>query len=523
MKIKNFPEDAKITFLGEIFKFNHLKSWNIKLGIHADSELSVKHSRLSNLPAFARGRCLNPSDGQCRKGGYKININIQSNEDWKVKVDPKNRGYYFEFDFNRGSEQNPDLLHIRIPQIELARVLFFHNAYLARNCIDQGILAREFFVDPIDQTTTVIHVLPHRTFPLGQFNNEGIRRLLSWILLDENARQSYESIAHYFKLEAKQFEDKTSWQFHFTPPQLINISLKMLGRFDSSTNEYLVFEITDLHNIKTSLPPNVLYESPEFKSGKSTGSGEGSSGSNQGGNEPSVDDDVEGDSNSKLIEVEIPQTSLSFSNPSETRKVVKKKTKSGSCGYDDVTEYEEVGVGTGEPTVNGNGPQGEFNGLEDDSDVIALYMQRFDAFKLLIKQLAIKHHIRCEEKLHYLQKVGRSRLHRTLDGNTRCLLEVKFFINNQWYAILEIDTSDNVKPLSTLIVQIHNLNKWNNNFEEFSKKIVKNSLRWPSIESLQDFGVPYTLNHPKHLVELTESDDEFNGWLQRLERMLNLN
>lgn len=114
MKIKNFPEDAKITFLGEIFKFNHLKSWNIKLGIHSDSELSVKHSRLSNLPAFARGRCLNPSDGQCRKGGYKININIQSNEDWKVKVDPKNRGYYFEFDFNRGNEQNPDLLHIRV-------------------------------------------------------------------------------------------------------------------------------------------------------------------------------------------------------------------------------------------------------------------------------------------------------------------------------------------------------------------------------------------------------------------------
>nr|WP_301538313.1 hypothetical protein [Providencia rettgeri] len=33
-----------------------------------------------------------------------------------------------------------------------------------------------------------------------------------------------------------------------------------------------------------------------------------------------------------------------------------------------------VRLGTGEPTVNGNGPQGEFNGLEDDSDVIALYM-----------------------------------------------------------------------------------------------------------------------------------------------------
>ncbi len=187
-----------------------------------------------------------------------------------------------------------------------------------------------------------------------------------------------------------------------------------------------------------------------------------------------------------------------------------------------MTEYEEVGVGTGEPTVNGNGPQGEFNGLEDDSDVIALYMQRFDAFKLLVKQLALKHHLKYEERLHYLQKVGRSRLHRTLDGNNRCLLEVRLFIYNQWYAILEIDTSDNAKPLSTLIVQIHDLNKWNYSFKDIAKKIVKNSLRWPSVESLQDLGIPYTLNHPKHLVELTESDDEFNGWLQRMEKLLNL-
>lgn len=522
MKIKNFPEDAKITFLGEIFKFNHLKSWNIKLGIHADSELSVKHSRLSNLPAFARGRCLNPSDGQCRKGGYKININIQSNEAWKVKIDPKNRGYYFEFAFNKGSEQNPDLLHIRIPQIELARVLFFHNAYLARNCIDQGILAREFFIDPLDTTTTVIHVLPHRTFPLGQFNNEGIRRLLSWILLDKNARQSYESIAHYFKLEAKQFEEKTSWHFHFKPPKLIDFSLQMIGRFDPRTNEYIVFEIIDLHNIKTSLPPKILYESPEFKSGKSTSAGGGSSGSNQGGDDPSIDDDVEGDSNSKLVQIKIPQTSLNFSNPSETRKVVKKKKKGGSSGHDDMDEYEEVGVGTNEPTINGNGPQGEFNGLDDESDVIALYMQRFDAFKLLVKQLTLKHHLKFEEKLHYLQKVGRSQLHRTLDGNKRCLLEVKLLIDNSWYVILEIDTSDNLKPLSTLVVQTNNINEWTNKFPDILKKIVKKSLRWPSTEYFQDLGITYTLNHPKHLVELTESDEEFSGWLQRLEKIFDL-
>ena len=49
---------------------------------------------------------------------------------------------------------------------------------------------------------------------------------------------------------------------------------------------------------------------------------------------------------------------------------------------------------------------------------------------------------------------------------------------------------------------------------------MKNSLRWPSVESLKDLGVSYTLNHPKHLVELIESDDEFNEWLQRMEKIL---
>ncbi|MDC5517593.1 Tn7-like element transposition protein TnsE [Acinetobacter baumannii] len=522
MKIKNFPEDAKITFLGEIFKFNHLKRWNIKLGIQDGNNLLVKHTRLSNLPALARGRYLNPSDGQCRKGGYKIDLDIESTTDWTVSIDPKNRGYYFSFNFNRGTPKSPNIIHVRIPQIELARVLFFHNAYLARNCIDHGILDREFCINPLDSTTTVIHVLPHCSFPIGQFNNEGIRRLIAWIILDENARQSYNSIARYFTLEAKKFEVKTSWRFHFDLPLLEDIALKTIGYFDAENKEYTVFEITDLHNIKTSLPRQICYESPKFKSGKTSGSNGGSSGLGQDNDEPSVDDDVEADSNSKTTQVKIPQTSLNFADPSETKKVVRKKTRRGSSGQHDATEYEELGVGTDESTVNGNGPKGEFNGLDDDSEVISLYMQRFDAFKVLIEQLASKHDLTYQEKLYYLPKVGRSRLHNTLDGNRRCLLDIQISIHNQRYAILEIDTTDNLRPLSTLILQIHDVAIWNSNFNEIIRKIVKNSLRWPSMETLENFGTPYTLNHPKNLVELTELDNEFNGWLQRLERILNI-
>ncbi len=80
------------------------------------------------------------------KVGIKLISIFNQTKIGKLKLIQRIEGIILNLIFNRGSEQNPDLLHIRIPQIELARVLFFHNAYLARNCIDQGILAREFLL-----------------------------------------------------------------------------------------------------------------------------------------------------------------------------------------------------------------------------------------------------------------------------------------------------------------------------------------------------------------------------------------
>lgn len=522
MKIKNFPVDARITFIGEIFKFNHLKSWSIKLGIKDGNDYAVKHSRLSNFPAFSKGRCLNPSDGQCRKGGYKLNFGIQSNQAWKAEFDEKNNTYYFTFDFER-KLKTVETVHVRIPQIELARVLFFHNAYLARNCIDHGILSREFFIDQIESDTTVIHALPHCTFPVSQFNDEGIRRLLSWILIDPSVRRSYESISSNFIKQARQFEAYKQWRFNFEPPLLENISLETMGWFDAKTKVYTLDEILTIQGLKGALPRKVWFENPKFKTGKSHESqGASAGGGKQGADGSSVDDDIEADATARIVSVDIPKTTISFESAVETRKVVKKKSKGSVGGSDDEIEYEELGVGTDEATIYGTGAQGEFNGLEDESDVLELYMQRFDAFKLLVQHLAEKHNLRLEQKLHYLEQVGRSRLHRTLDGNRRCLLETQITCDRRSFVILEIDTSDNLKAVSTLVLGVEDFADWSGSVPNILKQVVKNSLRWPTEESLAGFGSVDYLNHPKHLVELTESDDEFKGWLGRLEKHLNL-
>ena len=80
---------------------------------------------------------------------------------------------------------------------------------------------------------------------------------------------------------------------------------------------------------------------------------------------------------------------------------------------------------------------------------------------------------------------------------------------------MEIDTSDNVKPLSTLILKISDTDTWNSHFPTFRKQIVKRSLRWPTAKSLQDIGIRKTFNHPRNLVEMAESDEEFKNWGRR--------
>jgi hypothetical protein len=57
-------------------------------------------------------------------------------------------------------------------------------------------------------------------------------------------------------------------------------------------------------------------------------------------------------------------------------------------------------------------------------------------------------------------------------------------------------------------------------FSNFSKQVVKRSLRWPTAKSLQDIGIRKTFNHPRNLVEMAESDEEFKNWGRRFGEVL---
>ncbi|SJM37766.1 MULTISPECIES: Tn7-like element transposition protein TnsE [Psychrobacter] len=514
MKVKGYPEDAQIRYIANIFKFKHLKSWNLELCIKSEDQDQILHTRLSNLPAIAKRRIINPSDGQSRKGGYPLILKDISTFDWQVGIDLESGGNTFVFDYVRSGEPR---VTVHIPQIEFARVLFFHNAYLAQNCRDHGILTREFRAQDTQDDSVLVNVSPASSLPLKVFENEGQRRLLAWILLDDNARHSYESIAKHFINDVKDDEDKKVWVFQFDPPQLESISLETTGWMDKKTGNYHVYEIIGISNIPSSLTKKVQFFSERFKVG--TGGGGKSSGSQpiDASVGDTIDDQQEADVDTKSKTIDIPTTSFSFARPVETRKVVKKRVP-GAQG-DEAEEYDELvelGLSTDEATIDGTACQADFSGLDDDSDVLELYMQRFEAFKLLIKRLSEQPNIYCTEKLHFLPAVGRSRLHRTIDGNRRSVLEVIVKTESSQFVILEIDTTDNSKSVSTLLIEIEDIDSWNAEIDKILRIIVKRSLRWPKISYLERYGTVRTLNHPQDVLELTEDSDEFISWQRRL-------
>lgn len=109
-----------------------------------------------------------------------------------------------------------------------------------------------------------------------------------------------------------------------------------------------------------------------------------------------------------------------------------------------------------------------------------------------------------------------------MDGNRRSLLEVRVKTDTSQFVILEIDTTDNSKPISTLIIKINDLDYWDDHMDEFLSLVVKRSLRWPKASYLKKFDDVYTLNHPKSMLELTESSDDFIRWQKRLDTVLGL-
>ena len=475
-------DDTTILAIGSLFRRINNSQWGVNLDLSPTA--TTGSLRLSNIPVLARKRVLN-STKEYKPAGFHLSFTIDNTLHWQKKK----LGDYPVTSAIRAMDKHQhcfcflaDDVHIYIPQLELARVLFLHDGYLSRSALEPDYLKSEFVIENVSPEVARVNVLPSSSYPLKSLDDFESRRLLSWILIDPDARVSYESIGHYQKMNGYEKGGYRQWEFEFNPPPLPLASFEVRGRFDKQTRSMLVYEIASLRNIQAAIPDEVEFSHPKLREYVR---GEGEGAVRLVAERPpvhSVHDGADANADTTPVLLRAPAIVFEFSKAFNTRKVAEKKQE-GTIGKTDgeVGSQASENVSTEESIIGGVLPSAEWTAESDETDDLHHYANKFDCFQSMLDELVAAHGCVIKSKqLRKLPKLYRCNRHLLLDGNPRCLAVVEVELNNQLFHILEVDTSDGICSLSTQLLRLMSQQRWQEQLKLLEEELTQKSLHWPS-------------------------------------------
>lgn len=521
----------KIKKIGALFKKHNATTWAINLGLENENKASqTTYTIFSNAKLLRKNSHINPTKEYSK--GYNLRFKITSSQDWISSTNDSNLSkskfleHYFLFDairIDQSGQPMSEAIKVKLPQFELARSLFFYTPYLARSAVLENSLSIDFDIIS-NPDHYLINILPACSYPISHFNDAGIRRILSWILLDPDIRQSFESISQFCTKYGYDVDQYRIWSFCFNPPQLSGVIFNTFGYYKAETSEFFVNEISGFEKISSRISKEVEFYSNKFIESKSGGKGENSSGTKNNGKEPTIKDDEEGNSDDVQI-IDVVPTHFDFLEAIETRKTSKKNRhrNHGTKDQDLPSTNATSEVSTNEPISEGTIPSAEFNGVKDETKDLHLYLDRFIAFQQMIDLFCKENSVKnFSFQLHKLPNIQGHSKHIKTDGNPRCVAEVSFQYKGHNIVILEVDTSDNKKPFSTQVLSIKDTNQWaSTDRAKVLELVVTQCLRWPKGIFKNICYRNSTLNHPRMNSNNQEiHDHELQGWVYRLSNML---
>jgi hypothetical protein len=521
-RIKGFSDDSVIHGIGSLFRRIDGPRWFVNL-----NTLPIKSERsyltLSQAPIMARQRVLNSRTEYSKKGYHKSFI-INNTHDWKVAkvkecpiIKKYQKGdseqYCFTFQIAEG-------ITVYLPQFELARALFLHDGYLSRTAMMPDTLQAEFDVQVNKETGEAsIDAMSSSGYKIEHYNEPSCRRVLSWILIDEDVRHSYESIGRYQLLDGKDLGQYRVWDFKFEPPTLAKTRFSVKGWFDPDSNSMLVHEILGLGDIPIDLPPTVCFSHPDFVENVN-GKGNGGYAAAERPSQHEVDDEVGAGIDNKTVIIRPATIEMSFIKAIHTIKIPQKKRVSSSGKQeDDAPEMASKDVSTDEATTTGELPNADWDNIDDLTDDSHLYLNKFESYFKMLDLL--KDNYGCKlvvYSLRKLPKVARCKKHLlATDGNPRCLSVSYIEINNVAYYLLEVDTSDTNKPLSTKVIYASLVEHIDYFIENVEKQLLRGSISWPKkyfdnfIGKSNHFGI----SHQQSDKNGSLMQEDVNNWGKR--------
>lgn len=481
-----------------------------KSKLKGNLESEYRSFKFGNMPMLARGRIYNTTEQVFTNKSKQAKFTLRNLDD--LAVSDKNHFVYI-VDIIHQNKVVKDV-KIKLPKLELARVLFFENSYLASSALKERILDLDFSIRQVDDRN-IITVLPHCSLNKTLFNDIGFRSKLSWLLLNSNIKNSYYSIYQSLVLNMTTDGKFENWIFDFAPPSLTDLDIETKGYLRNRETLY-VDEIQSIKGINPDIIGAITFEGNIFTQEISVrGEAEDSIKANDF-KEPSISDEHDANCDLGLKIIEAPKTTFEFLTPiissiHSSKTVIKPNVKL-ECDDKNNESVEPVIVATNEATITGQVSKGEFENTEDTTERDVQYRQNFEGLIASIEKLNL---IDIKYEYRELPKVKRCKLDKKVDGNKRVLLEVKFSYENQSFIVYEIDTTDlEKKRLSTLIVIDGHLVT---SYDSLLEEIVRTSITWPKMP----FTMKVNLNHPKDFYKgVADTETMIKGWSIRIQQAL---
>ena len=527
MNFENLPKNSLVQRIDNTLKRKDTwKNWYLGFNYQLSSDESNKsnfaRTRFSNTPILAVGRIFNQTINNSNFSQRTLllsDLDLSNyNKDTKG-VTPNKK--YFDLDSSVELDNDQKPIKVRIPKVELARILFFHSTYLTLSSLEERALERDFKIEELNDKY-VINVMPHCSIPAASFASPSFRSYLAWILLNPMIRQSYESIYKSFNQNRFRKGIWHKWDFNFEPPNLQNFSMQIKGKFLNKYN-FDVHEITGLHRIESGITKPIEFHGNIFiEEIRSVNEVDKDKESNNNNQFLEINDIENSSSDLQPHIINAPKVAFEFLQPIFSKiKPEKMVNKTTVKPINNNGKAEKGGlmttVATDEATILGTVRKGDFDNTDDRSNKDLLYRQNFEDLLKALRGVDIQD---INDDYLELPYIPRYQLHMKSDGNERNVLQATFSFKGQKFALFEIDTTDYIKRkkrLSTLIIALND-----GGFEraslEFLQGIIKNSLRWPKV----NFGKKANLSHPQGFYTgKSDSKIMIENWSQRIEKVLN--
>ena len=479
-RFKQFGENVEITRIGWFFRKQPAGKWNISLRMSPPQPTSSV--TISNAPAVIRKKILNCTEPEPRR--WPVTFFIQSTSKWEVrqiKDCPIDRyaqmwdgaELCFAFTFNG--------MTIFIPQFELARSLFFKNDYLSRTAIESECLRTEFDVQVDDENNSaLISVMPSSSCSKSHLESLSARNYLAWILIDQNIRRSFESISRYQKLTGWDSGGYRRWNFQFDPPSLAGVKVTARGHKCSVSNCFFVHEINELRFLPAQVPDNIEVYHPDFAAPIPGGGATAPSATSNNDDNIDIVDGSDANEDGQAIIIRASSTSIQFRKPFHTAKVTSKERKTSKPTKEKEEQDQATIVSTEETSAYGL-PNAEWDALNDQTDYSGLFENKFNCFLKMINVLSSHYYWHVEDQfITELPRVGRCKKHiLSTDGSPRCIAVVTLKAGGKTVHLLEVDTSDADKSLSTHILCVKDSAAWDENLARIKRALMQASLNWP--------------------------------------------